>query len=359
VDVDPWLVRLNAVPSLGPLARTRLLGRFGSARAALEAPTASIARTPGIGAELAATLRAVAGEFDPEAEVEACRELEIRLIERGSETYPRALEFLPDPPPLLYVRGRLDAETSPAVAVIGARRCSSYGARQGRRFGNGLGREGVVVVSGLARGIDSAAHRGALEGGGPTVAVLGSGLDRIYPPEHAGLAAAIAEEGALISEFPLGAPPRKHHFPRRNRIIAGLCWGVVVVEAARRSGSIITANLALEGGREVFAVPGPVDSSLSHGTHRLIREGARLVEDPAEILADLGLSPDPAVDASEPPSDPVARRVLEAVPTDRAVAVEDLVESLGLPAAAVLAALGALFLEGRVAREDGHRWALA
>jgi DNA processing protein len=221
---------------------------------------------------------------------------------------------------------------------VGARRCTAYGRRLARRFGAALARGGAVVVGGLARGIDSAAHRGALEAGGATIAVLGSGLDRVYPPEHDGLAAAIAEEGAVISEFPLGAPPRRHHFPRRNRIIAGLAYGVVVVEAALRSGSLITAMLALEAGREVFALPGPVDSDLSRGTHRLLREGASLVEEPAEILEDLGLGPDETETARpREPDDPTARRILAAIPHDRSRLVDELVQELELPAGSVLA----------------------
>jgi DNA processing protein len=188
------------------------------------------------------------------------------------------------------------------------------------------------------------------------VAVLGSGLDRIYPPEHDGLAEAIVDNGCLVSEFPLGTPPLRHHFPRRNRVLAGLSYGVVVVEAARRSGSLITALLALDGGREVFAVPGPVDSDLSGGTHRLLREGARLVETPEEILRDLGLDGEEAERPSAP-DDPHSRRVLEAIPHDRGLLVDEIVQALDLPAGSVLAALARLSLDRHVVEEDGGRWA--
>jgi DNA processing protein len=359
VSIDPWLIRLNAVPGLGPLARMRLQECFPTSRAIFESSARTLARVPGVTHRLAEKILACGREMDVDDEIRRCEEGGIRIVARTDPEFPPALAHIPDPPPLLYARGRDIVEESPSIAVIGARRCSSYGRRQARRFATGLARGGVTVVSGLARGVDSIAHRGALEAGGRTVAVLGSGLDRIYPREHEGLAKAISDAGCVLSEFPLGTPPLRHHFPRRNRIIAGLSFGVVVIEAARKSGSLITALLAIDGGREVFAVPGPVDSSLSKGTHRLLREGARLVESPDEILEELGLAPEDATadGATVGPSDPTARRVLEAIPLDRSVLVDDVVQTLDLPAGAVLGALGLLAIEGRAAPEEGGRWA--
>jgi len=359
VSTDPWLIRLNAVPGLGPLARMRLLEHFPSPRAVFGATPRLLGRMPGITPQLAEKILRDGRDMDADDEIEQCAAMGIRMIARADPEYPAALTDIPDPPPLLYARGRDVMEDAPSVAIIGARRCSSYGRRQARRFAGGLALAGVTVVSGLARGVDSIAHRGAHDAGGRTVAVLGSGLDRIYPREHEGLARAIGDAGCVLSEFALGTPPLRHHFPRRNRIIAGLSFGVVVIEAARKSGSLITALLAIDGGREVFAVPGPVDSSLSRGTHRLLREGARLVESPDEIIEELGLAPENSDEevADKGPSDPTARRVLDALPPDRSVLVDDVVQALELPAGAVLAGLGLLAVEGRAEQEEGGRWA--
>jgi DNA processing protein len=202
--------------------------------------------------------------------------------------YPPLLSGTADPPRVLYVRGRIAPEDRLAIAVVGARRATPAGLDLAERIGRDLARRGFTVVSGLARGIDAAAHRGALDGGGRTIAVLGSGLDRVYPPEHEGLARSIAERGALLSEKPFGTAPLAGHFPERNRIIAGMSWATVVVEAARDSGSLITANLALEEGRLVFAVPGGVGEPNAEGTNALLRSGAHCCRGAGDILEDLG-----------------------------------------------------------------------
>ena len=215
---------------------------------------------------------------------ERARSFGARLLTLEDSEYPRSLRFIYDPPSHLYVRGRIVPEDAQAIAVVGARSASPYGLATAEALSRDLAESGITVVSGLAIGIDGAAHRGALRAGGRTIAVLGCGIDTVYPARHRRLAEEIAEHGAVVSEFPLGAPPYAFHFPRRNRIVSGLSLGVVVVEAGERSGSLITARLAAEQGREVMAVPGPIDSYRTRGTHRLLREGAALVERGADVM---------------------------------------------------------------------------
>ncbi|MGA0103050.1 MAG: DNA-processing protein DprA [Steroidobacteraceae bacterium] len=210
-------------------------------------------------------------------------------LPRHDPTFPPQLAALQDPPEGLYLRGDPGCLLRPCIAIVGSRRPTAAGRETAEAFAREFARHGLTVVSGLATGIDAAAHQGTLAAGGLTIAVCASGLDRTYPPRHAGLAVAISTAGALISEFPPGTPPLQHHFPRRNRLISGLALGVVVIEARQRSGSLITARLAAEQGREVFAVPGSIHNPLARGCHRLIRDGALLVESAAEVLA--GLQP--------------------------------------------------------------------
>jgi DNA processing protein len=235
------------------------------------------------GGELAPFLEA----WEPEREADSCARRGVNLIAWGASNYPRALLSLPDPPLVLYTQGALFPEDFYALAIVGSRHPSLYGRETSRRFARELASSGITIVSGLARGIDGDAHRGAIEGGGRTVGVLGCGLDVIYPPEHAALYRELAERGAVVTELPLGTPPEPYHFPRRNRLVSGLALGVLVVEAGDKSGSLITAELAAEQGREVFAVPGRIDSLNSRGTNRLIRQGACLVQSPEDILAEL------------------------------------------------------------------------
>lgn len=213
----------------------------------------------------------------------------VRLVGLGSPAYPERLAAIADPPVVLAVRGRPSALARPAVAIVGARAATRAARDRTRRLARALAARGLVIVSGLARGIDAEAHRGALEAGGRTVGVLACGIDRVYPPEHRALADAICERGAVVSEMPLGTAPRRELFPLRNRVISGLSLGVIVVEARRRSGSLITVRHALAQGREVFVVPGPVDGPFATGSNRLLREGARVVLDEGDVLEDLGL----------------------------------------------------------------------
>ena len=221
-------------------------------------------------------------------------DIKARVAEHRIETvdfehphYPDALKSIADPPPVLFVQGDLHCLGEPQVAIVGARRATPQGLRVAEEFATQLVEVGLTITSGLAFGIDGAAHRGALGAGGQTLAVLGNGLDTVYPPSNRKLADAIRTTGLLVSEYPPGTPPRRHHFPARNRLISGLSMGVIIVEAGERSGSLITARSALEQGREVFAVPGPIDSVLSRGGHRLIKEGASLTESPADVLLEL------------------------------------------------------------------------
>ncbi len=272
--------------------------------------------------------------------------------------YPPALRTIPDPPARLYVRGRLREEDRLAVAVVGARRASPYGVAVARRLASDLARCGVTVVSGLARGIDAAAHEGALEAGGRTVAVLGCGPDVVYPPEHARLMAKIIASGAVLSEHPPGTPPLRHHFPRRNRLISGLSLGVVVVEGRADSGALITADCALEQGREVFAVPGPVTSPTSALPHRLVQQGAKLVRGVEDILEELRLPvrvPPPGATSQLAGAEEAvyARLTLDPQHLD-AVALQ-----CGLPVAEVSRALVALELRGLVRALPGLRYVRA
>lgn len=236
-------------------------------------------------------IKQVLEKFNPEKEIEKANKLRTELVPISDHRYPELLRQIDDAPLILYARGKIEMTHDLSFAVVGARHASFYGMEQARRFARVLSDAGLTIVSGLALGIDQAAHEAALQGSGRTVAVLGCGTDVIYPDENEALYHRIAEQGVILSEYPLGAEPRAYHFPRRNRILSGLSLGVLVVEAHERSGSLITAYQALEQGREVFAMPGPVHHITSRGTHRLIREGAALVESPEEILIALADCP--------------------------------------------------------------------
>jgi DNA processing protein len=271
----------------------------------------------------------------------------VRLLGWDDSDYPERLRRVFDPPPVLWVRGRLvPGEGATSVAVVGSRAASPQGLELARRISQDLAEAGATVVSGLARGVDSAAHRGALAGGGRTIAVLGSGLDRVYPAENGQLAAAVAESGAVVSEFPLGTGPRPEHFPRRNRVIAGWGVGVLVVEAAARSGALVTARAALDEGREVMAVPGHPSQPGSAGTNALIRDGAVLVRDAGDVAEALGLAWTPSVPMREDP-------LLDALPPGVPRSFDELAAAAGAPPAEVLVALARLELASRVRRLPG------
>jgi DNA processing protein len=344
-----WL-QLTLTPGLGASTLRNLLTQFGL-------PDAVLARRR---SELAAHL--------PPATLEALdstrvRELMARaldwaaaerhyIVTLADEAYPRALLETSDPPALLYVHGRLELLRTPALAIVGSRNGSAQGESNAWQFAKALSEAGLTIISGLALGIDAAAHRGGLAGPGSTVAVLGTGIDIVYPTRNAELAAQIAEQGALVSEFPLGTPAIAHNFPRRNRLISGLARGCLVVEAALPSGSLITARLAADQGRDVYAIPGSIHSPLSKGCHALIKTGAKLVESADDVLSELGgFRPSGAADTSVAP--PVADAGLLAVMGHDPVDVDSLCTRAGLTAEQVAAELLRLELAGRVTALPG------
>jgi DNA processing protein len=281
-------VRLSLVSGVGPLLRKALVERFGSPTAVLAASKPELQGVDGIGPKIAARIVVARDEIDAEFELRLAAEHGIDVLCESDPDYPRPLRQIHDPPGVLFRRGQPAAQDELAVAIVGTRHATRYGLAQAERLAASLARTGVAVVSGLARGIDAAAHRGALAAGGRTIAVLASGLLEIYPPEHERLAAEIAERGFLLSEAPPRMAPIAGAFPQRNRVISGLSLGTIVVEAPARSGALITARHAYEQGREVFAVPGPADSRMSRGCHALIKDGAKLVETVDDVLAELG-----------------------------------------------------------------------
>jgi DNA processing protein len=364
-ELAAWL-RLSMAPGLRPGALRAMLSAFGLPHAILEQPFALLAAATDE-ASARAALAAPGADFARYLDaVLAWRELEgNHIVALDDPVYPPALLTMPDPPALLYVKGRLDLLHVKGVAVVGSRSATPQGIEDAERFSRALSQAGLAVVSGLALGIDGAAHRGALSERGSTIAVIGTGADLVYPAAHQPLARQIAATGTIISEWPLGTPARAANFPQRNRLIAGLVGGVLVVEAAMRSGSLITARLANEMGRDVFALPGSIHAPLSRGCHRMLKQGAKLVETPEEILEELGFAAPPKVGSAwsalwngippEPASTRAAvaaaaqaadspateRAAAGSTPTVRASAsptVED--SGLGPEAQALLAALG-------------------
>jgi DNA processing protein len=367
-DKLPWL-GLRSIPGVGIVLGQRLLQCFGGPAAVFKASLQDLAAVKGITPALA---RAIVGFRDWDKLEERLGQLRAQgaeLVTRDDPRFPRGLKQIPYPPLLLYIKGTLTPADSLAVAVVGTRGASYYGLKAARRLAGALAARGVTVVSGLARGIDTAAHQGALEMSGRTLAVLGCGLDVVYPPENLKLYQEIPARGALVSEFPLTTPPEARNFPIRNRIISGLSLGVVVIEAGVKSGTGITVRYALDQGREVFAVPGPIDSPTSTGPHRLIQEGAKLVQDVEDILNELPAlrkAPGPLFAAAP------AGRVAEAPGFSRAMPedpllpllgseplqLEELVRAAGLPVQEVLSRLTLLELQGLVKELPGKCYVL-
>jgi DNA processing protein len=285
-DVED-LIRVGAVAGLGRMRYRQLMDRFDSWDEVVRLPARQLMQVPGVNEDMALAIRR-STEMDVSAELEKARKSGVCIVAHTDPAYPENLRTVDDAPLLLYVRGELRATDRIALAVVGSRNCSYYGASQADRLAGGLAHAGFCIISGLARGVDASAHRAALKAGGRTIAVLGSGLNRIYPPEHEDLASEIAARGAVVSELPLDTAPRPQNFPPRNRIISGLSLGVVVIEARANSGALITARWAMETGKEVFAVPGPVTDPRNRGSHALIRDGAKLVESLDDIMDELG-----------------------------------------------------------------------
>ncbi len=352
VDPGPW-VRLSR-SGLAARRLNALLAHYGSPAAIFAAAPHELGAAPGMTPGAAEKL------LDPEAaridaDLRLMERLGVRLVTAADPHYPPLLGQIFDPPPFLYVRGDMGGGDPCAVGLVGSRRCSDYGRAMADRLARDLAAAGVTIVSGLARGVDTAAHAGALGAGGRTVAVLGSGLGCVYPTENRGLATRIARSGAVVSEFPMMADPDAWHFPARNRIISGWCQGVCVVEAPADSGALITAEFAMEQGRDVFAVPGPVTDPRSRGAHALIRDGACLVEDAADILGALGVltaTADPQLTLPDPSlteDEQALQRMLGPQPR----AVDDMIAESGIPAARVSAALMLLELKGLARKATG------
>ena len=284
-DLLYWLA-LGSIPGIGAHTCKRLLLHFGSPKSVFEASLSDLLSVEGVGEEMARRIKGFNRWKEVDEELRAARRKGVDIVTLGDDRYPGMLREIYDPPPYLYVMGRLLGDEK-AIAIVGSRSATPYGLGIAYRMAMDLASLGFTIVSGMARGVDSEAHRGALKAGGRTVAVLGCGVDIVYPPEGRGLYREIAKEGAVLSELPLGTPPYGRNFPRRNRIISGLCLGVLVVEATLKSGSLITAGFALEQGREVFAIPGSITSGRSRGTNLLIKKGAKLVEDVDDILEEV------------------------------------------------------------------------
>jgi DNA processing protein len=353
-------VRLSLVSGVGPIMRKALLDHFGTPAAVLAAPMSALREVQGIGPKLAQSIASACTEVDAEREIELCRQREITILTGAAADYPPALAEIPDPPGVLFVRGEIKPQDAIAVAIVGSRHATTYGTMVAERLAGSLARAGITVVSGLARGIDAAAHRGALAAGGRTLAVMGSGVLHIYPPEHAELALEVIHSGALISEHPPQSPPMSGSFPQRNRIITGLSLGVIVVEASDRSGALISARHAMEQGREVFAVPGRIDSRMSKGCHRLLRDGAKLVETAEDVLEELGplVTPAPSADGqaihhpAELMLNELEQQVLAAIGAEP-TQVDQIVSASGLPVQQVLATLSVLEMRRLVRRVSG------
>ena len=351
------LIILNLIPGVGPVRVRRLVERFGAAAAILAQPAARLEEIPGIGPLLS---RAI-GNWRALEWREEFRLLEkhgFRAMTYLDPDYPPSLQEIYDPPVVLYIRGSLKESDRLAVAVVGSRRASQYGLQAAAAIARQLAARGITVVSGLARGIDSRAHRGALEGGGRTIAVMGSGLLNVYPAEHRELAREIAERGAVVSQFPLRMVPEKTNFPLRNRIISGLSLGVLVVEAAKKSGALITAHQALDQGRTVMAVPGRIDSISAQGTNQLIQDGAKMVRDVEDIVEEFAYLFSP----SAPPGAEGEKRKINLSPEERIVyenlsaeekEINQIVRETGLKPGILSAALLSLELKGLVRQLPG------
>ncbi len=282
-----YWVALNLIPGVGSTLMRRLLDRFKTPEAVFHARPEELSGIEGLGKRVVEEIRKGPLEKAAERELYLLKKVGGRVMTLKDDDYPHRLKDIYDPPALLYTRGELKKEDEFAVSLVGSRKTTPYGRWFTEKVSQELARHGVTIVSGMARGIDSLAHWGAISGGGRTIAVLGCGVDVIYPSENRSLFSKIIDHGAVLSEFPMGSPPEGGHFPRRNRIISGLSIGVVVVQANEKSGSLITAGYALEQGRDVFAVPGNVGTESSRGTHRLIKEGAKLVESSEDILEEI------------------------------------------------------------------------
>lgn len=354
-------IRLALLPGIGPKTIARLLEQFGTPAGVLDATTEQLAAVEGLGPKLIHILQTAAHHVPAESILEWCRQSGAGVVCLDTEGYPTRLKDLDSPPPILFVKGQILQQDELAVAIVGTRHATPYGLRQAERFAFSLAKAGVTVISGLARGIDAASHQGALSAAGRTIAVLGSGLGQIYPSEHLSLAEAIAPSGAVISEYAPDAKPRAGMFPQRNRLISGLSLATLVIEAPERSGSLITARLAGEQGREVLALPGPVTSRASRGCNQLIRDGATLVQTVDDVLESLGpiretITSDDGYDirsGAELTLNELERQVLDAIETN-STSIDQVIQRCQLPAQRVLATISVLEMRRLIRRLSGQ-----
>ena len=358
-DCASWLA-FGRIKGLGGATFKKIMARFADPAAAFRASAAELAEIEGLHRDLIESIVNFAEWTEIEREIQRAHAAGITMIPFSDGDYPVRLRTIADPPPLLYVNGEIRDGDEKAIAIVGSRSASNYGRKVARDLARGLAALGFIVVSGMARGIDGTAHESAIQAGGRTIAVLGSGVDRVYPPEHAMLYRQISESGAVISELPMGARPSAFNFPARNRLISGLSLGVVVVEATEKSGSLITAGLAVEQGREVFAVPGEAGASRSRGAHRLIRQGAKLVETVNDIIEEiapqLGKRGGEIVQPRRrtlPENAGAATRKVFALLEGNSLQVDEVIEQSGLPAPEVLQILLDLELQGFVCQTPG------
>ncbi|WFB37174.1 DNA-processing protein DprA [Kiritimatiellota bacterium B12222] len=356
------LIALNMVDGIGPVRVRELMQVLGSAASILEAEVSDWVQAKGIGQKLAEKLKTRLRDLDVEGEIRRAEKLGAHIVTCVDESYPEMLKSIHDPPLALYVKGELLAQDKHAIAMVGSRRCTHYGTQVADRLSFQLAKQGYTVVSGLARGIDAAAHEGALKGGGRTLAVLGTGIDQVYPPEHVGLAEKIMAQGALISEFPIGFKPTRQSFPQRNRIVAGATGGTLVVEAARGSGAMMTVDFATEFGRLVFAVPGRIDNPSAGGCNGLIKNGAKLVEDVDDILEEFEYLIPPKPEGRE---DPVhAKPQVQLTESEKKildflgrsdVGQDELIRETGLSASVVATALLMLEMKRQIKSLPGQK----
>ncbi len=355
-DFRQYWVGFCLVKGIGAVRLRALLDAFGDLQTAWDAPVGEL-RSAGLSARLIENLEKLRAEVSLEKVWAELQAQGVQVLTWEDEGYPSRLSELDNAPPVLYLRGEYRPEDEWAVAVVGTRRVTAYGRQVTEHIAQTLAGGGVTVVSGLARGVDAIAHQAAIDAGGRTLAVLGSGVDRIYPPEHRPLAEQVIAQGALISDFPLGTPPEARNFPPRNRIISGLSLATVVVEAGARSGAVITANFALEQGREVFAVPGNVLAPQSKGTNRLIQQGAHPLLDPKEILETLELSLVSEYREARLvlPTDATEAQLFAALDHEP-VHVDEIRAQVELPIEKVTAALAMMELKGMVRQVSGMRY---
>lgn len=364
MDQLETLLTLISTRGIGSVRYERLLQQFGSSQDILKAPRHKLEEIKGIGPELASAIKNASQEEAGKKEIERTEKAGVKIITYQDDSYPENLRTIYDYPLILYVRGELKPEDDLALAVVGSRRATIYGKNQAERLSYELGIRGICVVSGLARGIDTQAHLGALKAKARTIAVLGSGLNRIYPAENKKIAERIAQNGAVVSELPMQTPPDARNFPVRNRIISGLALGVLVIEAPRRSGALITVDMALDQGREVFAMPGKIDSFSSQGCHRLIKAGAKLVENVDDIIEEFLVyqsrlnpaSPAKHKPGKHPVLDHREEAIINLLLTDEPKNIDDIIMESKLPPALVSSTLLTMELKKYVRQLPGKNF---